>query len=183
VLLQLSSRTFVRLQRGQQQQPRYHAQQPAIDPAVLDGMDPETRAAVLAAQYGDAPPQPQQRTSSHRASSHRQQQPDAQPCGGGNAHLPAGAEDMPKFDIAGEPDELRKDLAVAADNVEVLRELVTADAPPEVTRDVVRRCQALRRAVHRVIDGVSDEGVLDYAVQVLSFVILTTIIDTEVAVA
>ena len=113
-------------------------------------MDPADRAAALAAQYDDAPVQ----------------NATVDPYATSQAPMPAGGEDLPKFDVAGSPDELRSDLAVAVEHVGFLRELTENDAPADLVHDLVRRCQAMRQAVHNVIDRVTDEGVLDYAVQV-----------------
>jgi hypothetical protein len=108
-------------------------------------MSPADRAAVLAAQFDDMPPH----------------QPDTR---GGVAG--GELEDIPKFDVNGSPEALQADLAVAKDNVSVLDELLEADAPPDLLQDVLRRCRAMRSAVLKVIDTVTDESTLDKAVTV-----------------
>jgi hypothetical protein len=150
--------------QGRHGHPPPQNRMPPIDQQVLDSMDPADRAAALAAQYGDMPPHSQtvQPPGAGALDPYSQYQgtPAAAPA------LPPGAEDMPKFDVHGGLDNLRSDLAVAVENVGVLRDLMSNDVQPDLLNDVVRRCQAMRSAVHKVIDHVSDEEVLDYAVQV-----------------
>ena len=122
--------------------------QPQIDQAVLDSLDPADRAAVLAAQFGDSA--------------------EGAPAAGTQQHEPPPPEDMPAFAVDGSLEQLQADLGVATDNVGVLDELMAAEAPPELLEEVVRRCRAMRAAVHRAIDRVKDESALDHAVQVRS---------------
>jgi hypothetical protein len=127
------------------------SQIPQIDTSVLDCMDPADRAAVLAAQYDDDP----------------LERPDASMIA--RSHLPGSqVDDMPKFDVHGSLEAIRADLGVAKENVGVLNELLAADAPPDLLEDVLWRCRAMRGAVLKVIDIVTDESTLDEAVQVCS---------------
>ena len=130
---------------------RARPQPPPIDEAVLSEMDPATRAAALAAHFGDAP-------QDAVAAAAGFDDVVGPPAGGG--------EDIPKFDVKSSAAELQADLGVAGEHVGVLRDLTANDAPADLVADVVRRCRLMRQGVHNVIDNVSDETVLDLAVQV-----------------
>ena len=126
------------MQQRQQARQQQRMAQMQIDPAVLDGMDPADRAAVLAATYGD-PYEGADPTSGGDVPQQAAPPPRGADAPGG-ARSEAEGEGLPGFDPKSDPEELQRELAIAAENAAALRDLGASGAPGDIVADVARRC-------------------------------------------
>eukprot|EP00892_Ulva_mutabilis_P007251 jgi/Ulvmu1/4899/UM020_0185.1 len=116
---------------------------PQIDEAALAELSEADRAAVLAAMAG-AQPEPIEITLAEK-------------------------QDLPKFDCRGSMDQLQMDLAVAAENATLLKDLVQSVETPAddpVVQDLAQRCRQMQAGIQQVIQKVQDDSVMASALQV-----------------